>query len=183
VSRAGHRRGASRGRSQSTAPGNGRARSAHNAFRHGLSIPIGHQPELSPQVAGLIEKLVGANASVQIREYARAVAEAQIDLSRIRGARHQFLQRALASDFEPWLVTRQSITRMNKLLASSNPQIRQLMHDYLNALPVPEGFEKLAWILDMQHRALATLDRYERRALSRRTRAIVRLDGARLTGT
>jgi hypothetical protein len=43
----------------------------------------------------------------------------------------------------------------------------------------PDGSSKLAWIMAKEHKTLDGFDRYERRALSRRARAIERFDGAR----
>ena len=66
-----------------------------NAIRHGLSVPIGFDPLLSEEVDALASKIAGLHAKPEIREHARRVAEAEIDLLRIRAVRHQLVNGAL----------------------------------------------------------------------------------------
>jgi hypothetical protein len=70
---------------------NSRARSARNALRHGLSRPIHSDPALSEEVEVLAREIAGPDAAAEIQELARRVAEAQIDLHRIRRARDRLL--------------------------------------------------------------------------------------------
>jgi hypothetical protein len=74
----------------------GRARAAQNALRHGLSLPVYSDPILAEQVEVLAREIAGKDADAEIQELARRVAEAQIDVSRARYARHQLLSRALS---------------------------------------------------------------------------------------
>jgi hypothetical protein len=69
----------------------GRSRSARNALRHALSLPIRSNPVLSEEVETLAREIVEPNANLELLELARRVAEAQIDLRRVRYARHQVL--------------------------------------------------------------------------------------------
>ena len=69
----------------------GRARSARNAFRHGLSIPVESEQIVSEQVQALTRQIAGSDTSVHIQILARRIAEAQVDLLRVRCARHQLL--------------------------------------------------------------------------------------------
>ncbi len=73
----------------------GRGRAARNALRHGLSLPVCSDPVLSEQVDALAREIVGGDANAEIQHSARRIAEAQIDLRRIRQARHQLLTDAL----------------------------------------------------------------------------------------
>ena len=75
----------------------GRARAARNALSHGLSLPVCCDPTLSEEVAALAHEIAGTEATAKIQELARRVAEAQIDLRRVRYARHQLLSRALSN--------------------------------------------------------------------------------------
>jgi ABC transporter substrate binding protein len=77
----------------------GRARAARNAFRHGLSLPVCSDPFLSEEVEALAREIAGPEANARIQELARRVAEAQIDLRRVRHARHQLLSNALNNPY------------------------------------------------------------------------------------
>src|SRR5215831_13802119 len=76
---------------------NGRTRSARNALRHTLSVPVCSSPALSKAIEALAVEIAGADAVLEIKELARQIAEAQIDLCRIRYTRHHALMRALSS--------------------------------------------------------------------------------------
>jgi hypothetical protein len=67
----------------------GRAHAARNALRHALSLPIYCDQDLSGEVQALAREIAGTDANVEILVLARSVAEAQIDLRRVRYARHQ----------------------------------------------------------------------------------------------
>jgi hypothetical protein len=72
-----------------------RRRSARNALQHGLSLPLCSDPAWSEQVAALAREIAGPNSNAEIQKLACHVAEAQIDLCRVRHARHQLLSQAL----------------------------------------------------------------------------------------
>ena len=65
----------------------GRARSARNALRHALSLSVYSDPLVSEQVQTLAREIAGPDASAEIQDLARQIAEAQIDLRRVRYAR------------------------------------------------------------------------------------------------
>jgi hypothetical protein len=74
----------------------GRARAARNARRHGLSLPLYSDPTLSKEVEALACEIAGADANAKIRQLACCIAEAQIDLRRVR---HQFLTDRLNDEY------------------------------------------------------------------------------------
>lgn len=74
----------------------GKARASRNALRHGLSLGSGALPELAPEIARLAAELAGPGAQQAQLERARAVAEAQFDLVRIRRLRHSLIDAVLA---------------------------------------------------------------------------------------
>ena len=98
----------------------GKARVARNARRHGLNLPVMADPALAPQVEALARDICGLGADAQRQvsalppgphpalysavraalheklHLARRIAEAEIDLIRVRRARHDLLARALA---------------------------------------------------------------------------------------
>ena len=65
----------------------GKARSAQNARRHGLHVPITLDPAYAPEVKALARRLAGVGASPELHELACRAAEAQINLVRVRSAR------------------------------------------------------------------------------------------------
>ena len=69
----------------------GKAASARNARRHGLSLPVLLEQAIEPEVEVLarliVGSIVGLAAEPRILALARRIAEAQLDLARIRRVR------------------------------------------------------------------------------------------------
>jgi hypothetical protein len=76
----------------------GRARAARNALRHGLNVPIYSDPAMTEERDILAREIAGAEAHAEIEVLARGVAEAYLDLRRVRLARHHHLLEALRAD-------------------------------------------------------------------------------------
>jgi hypothetical protein len=72
---------------KSTGP-SGKQRSARNARKLGLSIPVAAESTLAVEVSALAVQLARNSASREASELATKIAEAQLDLSRIRRARY-----------------------------------------------------------------------------------------------
>jgi hypothetical protein len=66
----------------------GKAAAAQNARRHGLRVAALSDPVLSVEVAKLAREIAGEDADERRRELAQRIAEAQIDVARVRQARH-----------------------------------------------------------------------------------------------
>jgi hypothetical protein len=160
----------------------GRTRSARNAFRHALSMPIYSDAALSEEVQALAREIAGIDANAELQELARQVAEAQIDLRRVRDARHQLLSRAPSNpSYEARANVREKLSVL-RLLRHDAPDVPlKGLVKYLTT--TPEGPHKLATILSQEVQRLSALDRYERRALSRRKSAIRAFDLARRFAT
>ena len=155
----------------------GRARVARNALRHALSLPVCSNPALSEEMETLAREIAGPDANAETQDRARHVAEAQVDLRRVRYARHKLLSDALADPhYDNW---REKMAVLRNLLRKKNAP--NLPVDDLRAFlkSMPQGPHKLATILSQEAKRLLAMDRYERRALSRRNLAIRAFDEAR----
>jgi len=64
----------------------GRTRTTRNALRHGLSLSLYPNPALSEEVQALLREIAGPDANAEIQGLAQCIAEAQIDLRRVRCA-------------------------------------------------------------------------------------------------
>ncbi len=158
----------------------GRARSARNAFRHGLSLPVESDQLLCEQVQTLTRQIAGSDTSVHTQILAHRIAEAQVDLLRVRYARHRLLSEQLGNpDYvSPTIVLKQfrAVLHFARHFGADTPLPADLL-EFVESKP--EGPFKVAIILSDNARQLEALDRYERRALSRRKFAIRALDAER----
>src|SRR5262249_15997853 len=128
----------------------GRARAARNALRYGLSLPVQSDPALSEELEALAREIAGPNATGEIRELARRVAEPQIELRRVRYARHQLLSRALSDPcYGSRAEVREKTAVLMALLRPKAPEIPLAALDQY-FLPMPEGPEKFAIILSRE---------------------------------
>ena len=142
----------------------GKARAGQNAWRHGLSLAAAADPQLQPLVGALASRLSGRAADAALCATAETVAEAQMDLQRIRRWREELLGRlealeggdrreqgagapaAASAPRRGWLGNLRD--RRKKVQAGSAGTFSDVLSE------------------------LERLERYERRAFSRRKRAM-----------
>jgi hypothetical protein len=83
---------------RSTGPrsGGGKRRAGRNAYRHGLSLRISSIATFTTEVERLARKIAGGAEHEIILDRARAVAEAELDLARVRRAKIALIERPRA---------------------------------------------------------------------------------------
>jgi hypothetical protein len=167
----------------------GKARSAKNSFKHGLSIPVGDLPDFSGDIQAVLEQLIDNNASDDAKVAATEIAEAQVDINRVRHARASLYENPEAREKKltsheldknlrlmhrmvnkTWVIDDKTgdLLINHNLLSMYLPLMAQI-----NLKPIPQSLEE--GIGQLQP-SLAKLWRYERRALSRRRKAITQLN-------
>jgi hypothetical protein len=158
----------------------GRSHAARNALRHALSLPVYSDPVLSEEVEALAREIIGTDADPEMQALARRIAEAQIDLRRVRRAQHQILSQALSDpDYESEVMLRKKSTVLHRYARrfDLNMPMADIVMEFQSSKP--QGPYKFATIIADKARQLLALYRYERRALSRRKFAVRAFDAAR----
>lgn len=134
----------------------GKAVSAQNAMRHGLSTPVTADPAMSAEIEDLAVQIAGDADDGRLVHYARRVAEAECDLRRIRRLRLR-----LTTQID------------NRHIAEGAPSARSSRVAVESVVIAPVAASE-TW------KELAALERYERRAISQRKSAIRGFNIARL---
>src|ERR1051325_10568962 len=70
----------------------GKRRGAENALRHGLTVPVALLPDFGPTTTKLTAFIAGPKATAERLDLARRIAEAKVDLARIRQARVKLME-------------------------------------------------------------------------------------------
>ena len=162
----------------------GKAHARANARLHGLTIPALAVPHLAAEVEELAARIAGERSD--LIEAARAVAESQIDLMRVRRLRKDLFATALR-DLPQGRKRRDE--RVTRALAECRRIIRMLNGDAEpdEAASEPDAELREETREEREVRAfmqvlkpLLRLDRYEQRCRSRRKRAIRALDARRV---
>jgi hypothetical protein len=149
----------------------GKARSAQNARKHGLNVPVMHDGDVGADVAFMAEEIAPGCQDPELIGRARRIAEAQVDLIRIARARRDIISAAMADpNFRP-------VTGPTGLPLPTLPRKRGRVGRGLES--GDPGADKLVAVLSDISARLAKLDWYERVALSRRKRAVRAFDAAR----
>ncbi len=145
----------------------GKARSAQNARRHGLSIPVLLDPKWSNEVRALARIITGKDRNPEHQEFARRVAAAQIDVVRARRVRIDLINATVDSFTKRhpnFPVTPEKVRYTSHQLGFDSPLPIALMSILLRCRE-EEVFGPTLAVLLLR---LRKLDRYEKGALSLR---------------
>jgi hypothetical protein len=165
---------------KSTGPrsGAGKKRASRNAYRHGLTLSIASSAAYAKQLEKLAHKIAGDTGDAIALELARAVAQAELELARVRRAKVALIERASAfGELDP---PRQTISQRLRLL---NAKIRAFNAGIRCPITPPKTIDASATMPSQEPDRsaeavrrvlpdLRKLDRYERRAAARRDRAV-----------
>jgi hypothetical protein len=162
----------------------GKALSAQNAFRHGLNLSVLSEPSLALEVEAIARRISASDGDGEALEWARRIAEAQVDLNRVRSLRKEVITRMLSQPrfdcpftaLQQVRLIKRFFNRLDRNAVTSSDL--QTINPMVDPKPV-EGDAKLAAILVGSIGELTRLERYERRALSRRKAAIRNIDAYR----
>jgi hypothetical protein len=161
----------------------GKARVSANARRHGLSIPVTADPRLDPDIAELARRIAGGR--VDLSHQALVVAAAQVDLARVRRLRHDRLATALRDLSQ---AVERKADHVGNVLEDILGIVRTIKSQVTSESPAIARLQQITALRDWSRarhngadvaglvKALARLDRYERRTLSHRKTVIRLLD-------
>jgi hypothetical protein len=158
----------------------GKRRAARNALKHGLAVPLGADPSFLERIEALSRLIAGEGAAAARLALARRVAEAQVDLDRVRAARFALLSHGVGVEtwdpagMRPCAPDPGTAT---PAAAGERPAGRGKMPlQARSGLPLADAPGPVGAVLHDVARWLASLERYEARARSRRRSAVRALD-------
>jgi hypothetical protein len=162
---------------KSTGPrsGAGRKRASRNAYRHGLTLSIASTAAFAKQLDALVRKIAGNTDDAITLERAREIAQAELELARVRRVKVALIERASAfGELDP---PRLTVTQMIRVLNVFDRGGRLIVPKPIHALATMPSQEpdRSAEAVRRVLPELRKLDRYERRAAARRERAVLNL--------
>jgi hypothetical protein len=161
---------------KSTGPhsGAGKKRASRNAHRHGLRSSITSTAAYAKQLDKLVRKIAGDAEDANLLERARAIAQAELELARVRRVKVALIERASAfGELDPPRLTVTQMIRLFNAFDRGRPIVPKPI-DSSATMPSQES-ERSAEAIRRVLPELRRLDRYEGRAAARRDRAVVAL--------
>jgi len=152
--------------------GAGKKRASRNAYRHGLTLSVISTTAVAKQLDKLVRKIAGDSKDAMVLERARAIAQAELDLARVRRAKVALIERASAfGELNPPQLT---VTQMIRLLNAFD-RGRLIVPKPIDALATMPSQEpdRSAEAVRRVLPELRKLDRYDRRAAAQRERAVL----------
>ncbi len=146
----------------------GKQRASRNSYRHGLTKPLLTIQEHAKRVEELARNITRNTTDFLPLEYARAAAEGEFGIARVRQAKVALIQRILASDRleqpQPVPLSREIkafIKGLHQGKLDRGPSV-------VDVLEMPVEADRLAEAVRRALPELIKLDRYERRAAALR---------------
>jgi len=171
---AANRRNARRSTGARSSDGKGRA--SRNAYRYGLSSSATANVERTKRIERLARKIAGKATGAVILEYARAAAQAELDLAQIRRIKVALIERMFVfGEFQAPQAFK--ATSEDKRLLKALDRGGVILPNPADAtMPAAEP-ERLAEAVRRALPELLKLDRYERRAAVVRERSVKSIIG------
>jgi hypothetical protein len=165
---------------KSTGPrsGAGKNRASRNTYRHGLTLSITSTAAFAKQLDKLVREIAGDTKDAIMLERARAIAQSELDLARVRRAKVALIECASAfGELDPPRVP-SSVTRIIRFLNALDRGrfILPIPSDSSATMPSQEP-DQSAEAVRRVLPELRKLDRYERRAAVRRHQAVLNFLG------
>jgi hypothetical protein len=161
---------------KSTGPrsGTGKNRSSRNAYRHGLTLSITSAAGFAKQLDKLVREIAGDTEDAIMLERAREIAQAELDLARVRRVKVSLIERASAlAELDP----SQAFSTVSQIIRFFNALDRGTFtfpkpHGSSATMPSQEPYRSAEAVRRVLP-DLRKLERYERRAAARRDRAVL----------
>jgi hypothetical protein len=149
----------------------GKGRSSQNAYRHGLSAGVSAHAEYAKDIEIFAGKIAENSTDVVVLECARTIAQAEIDLARIRRLKVALISHVRALGDVKLAPTFQSLREIKQFFKGLNRGELILPERQSPEMPATEP-ERSAEAVRRALPQLMSLNRYERRAAARRTQAM-----------